>query len=171
MSVRFPAFCPKCGLIFPTRALDIRGDTTVIMEDNVETCPRCGAWAELPDGSFSIVDDTIRVLSASQLTRERLFRLAAILEQAQAGKLSEDEAAARVVDVAPAMGELWDRLRPRMGKALIWFIGTVIAVLISQGVSEFRDNSATKADVRNAVEEAISRCQAEWPGGGRQGRR
>ena len=46
--------------------------------------PRCRGWAELPDGTFDVaLYETIRVLSASKLTRERLERLRNILVHAQ----------------------------------------------------------------------------------------
>ncbi len=46
-----------------------------------------------------------------------------------------------------------------MQTALIVFLWAVIQILLAQGLAELRDDSATKEEVREAVEQAIERCQ------------
>ncbi len=129
------------------------------MKGNRETCPRCGEWAELPDGTFNIVGETIEVLSAPDLTRERLLRLAEILRTASEGGISEEDAAQAVAEEAPALAPLFDQFGPVMKKALIYFLLTVINLLAAQALAEHRDHSATKQDVQSAVEQAIDICR------------
>ena len=163
MTVRFPAFCPSCGLIFPG-AFAIEGFAhNITLEGNRERCPRCGAWAELPDGTFDVLGDTIHVLSASGLTRERLLRLKSLLEAARSGAMPDEAAVQAVVAEAPSLAPLIERFRPVMGKALIFFLTMVIQIIVSQGVQELRDDSATRADVQRAVEQAIRDCQEQGP--------
>src|SRR5687768_10859455 len=93
MAVTFPAFCPACGFIFQSRLLSIGGNVTGLsLEGNKETCPRCGEWADVLEGEFNVVGDTIEVLDASDLNRERLARLQAILDQARNREIDLDEA-------------------------------------------------------------------------------
>jgi hypothetical protein len=128
-----------------------------------EPCPRCGEDAELPDGTFNIIGDTIEVLSASGLTRARLLRLATILEAARVGQISEKAAAQAVVDEAPSLAPLMERYEPNMRRALIVFLFALVQILLAQAVSEFRDDSATRQDVENAVAKAIEYCQTQRP--------
>jgi ribosomal protein S27AE len=162
--VQFPAFCPNCGLIFESRLLGISGNVTgLVLKDNREQCPRCGEWAELPDGTFDVVGDTIHVLTASELTRERLLRLETVLAAAQARQMGDDEAAQAVADEAPELAGLIERLRPKMGRALLVFLFAVVQILISQAVAEHRDHAATPQDVQQAVEQAVQQCRRAQP--------
>ncbi|MFY9264050.1 MAG: hypothetical protein WAO61_01285 [Solirubrobacterales bacterium] len=156
MPIQFPAFCPSCGLIYQSNALVISGNVTgLVMSDNRETCPRCGNWAELPDGTFNVTDDTIEVLEATDLTRERLANLASILDDAKRGVISDEAAAAAVIAEAPSLQPLIARLQPKMQHALILFLWAVFQILASQVVAEHFDHSATKADVQQAVDQAV----------------
>jgi hypothetical protein len=157
LTFAFPAFCRNCGLIFPS-SLTGTGAARLDLEHVITDCPRCGAVADLPDGTFDVVGDTIHVLSGSQLTRERMFRLAQILDAARAREMSEDEAVEAIADVAPPLAPLIDRLRPRMGQAMWIFLSAVVGVLLQYGFSALTDDSATKADVRRAVEDAVRVC-------------
>jgi hypothetical protein len=119
--------------------------------------------AELPDGTFNVTGDTIEVLSASGLTRARLQRLAAILDSARHGGMTEDAAAEAIAAEAPVLVPLIARLQPMMRRAFIVFLWAVIQILIVQGVSELRDDSATRDDVRQAVEQAVEYCKQHQP--------
>ena len=133
------------------RNLRLRGNRT--------NCPRCNGWAELPDGTFNVVGDTIEVLEATDLTRERLLRLQAILDRAREGRMDPEEAAAAVVKEAPELEPLIDRFRPKMGVALYAFLWFVFQILAAQVLAEVRDDSPSTSDVRQAVEEAVRQCQ------------
>jgi hypothetical protein len=132
----------------------------LVLEGNRETCPRCGAWAELPDGTFDVLGDTIRVLSATELTQERLRRLQAVLDAATAGDVSDDEATEAIIAEAPELEPLLAKLRPKMGRAIIFFLWAAIQILANQALAEHRDHSATPKDVLNAVEQAVEQCKS-----------
>jgi hypothetical protein len=161
--VQFPAFCPTCGLIFRSNVIDITGSTGIEMSGNREQCRRCGSMAELPDGTFSVADDTIEVLAATGLTRERLFRLQAVLDQVRTGDLPPADATEAIADEAPSLRPLLERFGPAMQRALIVFLLAVIQILAAQELAELRDDSATKQDVARAVEQAINYCQQQQP--------
>jgi hypothetical protein len=172
MAVPFPAFCPHCGLIFDSHGLKIEGEVRgLTLAGNKETCPRCGQWAELPDGTFNVVDDTIQVLTASRLTTKRLLRLQAILEQANAGfraaqamtDASVQAVSEAVVDEAPELRPLLERYGPKMQAALLFLLALIVQTLIQQGVAELRDDSVTRGDVRRAVERAVEQSKQDPP--------
>lgn len=50
-----------------------------------------------------------------------------------------------------------------MGRALIYFVLLVVQTLVQQTVAEHRDHAATRADIENAVETAVQRCQEHAP--------
>jgi hypothetical protein len=164
VAVQFPAFCPNCGFVFRSRLIAIEGSVTgLVMEGNRETCPRCGAWAELPGGTFDVIGDTIHVLAASDLTRERLARFVEILEAAQEGRISAEVATETLAVEDPKLAELIKRLRPKMGRAVIWFLLTVLTILMAQWYTEQRDDSATREDVEKAVERAVQESEQHPP--------
>jgi hypothetical protein len=166
VAVQFPAFCPTCGFIFQSSLISISGGGTVKdlkITGARETCPACGAMAELPDGTFDVVGDTIHVLSASQLTLERLRRLEAILKGAQRGEMSDEAAAEAVAAEDPELARLIEALRPKMGKAVLGFILIVLQILGTQWLAEHRDHSATREDVQQAVEQAMEKFEQHPP--------
>jgi hypothetical protein len=133
------------------------------LSGNKETCPGCGGWAELPDGTFDVIGDAIHVLSMSDLTRERLLRLQTILKAASEGRISEEEADEAVAAEAPEVASLLQRLRPKMGRALIFFVSTAISILATQAIAEHRDHAATPTDIQHAVEQAVQECKTQQP--------
>jgi hypothetical protein len=50
-----------------------------------------------------------------------------------------------------------------MQKALIFLLLMVFEILIQQGVSELRDDSATRQDVQEAIEQAIEQSRTRPP--------
>jgi hypothetical protein len=161
--VHFPAFCSNCGLVFEASGIRVENSRNITLSNVQQNCPRCGAMAELPDGTFNVIGNTIEVLSASGLSRARLLRLAAVLREAHEGHMPPEAAAEQVVAEAPSLRPLVEHLAPRMRKAFVWFLLLVIELLLQQGVSELRDDSATREDVRVAVEEAMRHVQQQAP--------
>ena len=100
----------------------------------------------------------IEALSASSLTRDRLVRLKQLLDLAKDDAISEDDVREGVAAESPELASFLDRLRPKMGKALIWLLAAAIQILATQALAEHRDHSATKQDVTTAVEQAVQAC-------------
>lgn len=164
MSVQFPAFRPYCGLVFESSLISIRGSVSgLVLEENREQCPRCGQWAELPDGTFDVVGDTVHILAASDLTRERLLRLQAIIDAATAGEMSDEDATKAIAEEVPELGSLIARLRPKMGRALVVFLFALLQIFVGQALSEYRDHAASRDDLERVVEQAIEQCKSQTP--------
>jgi hypothetical protein len=166
LTVHFPAFCPHCGAIFQSQLVAIEGGGTVknlTLAGNTEPCPNCGRDADTIEGTFDVVGETIHVLSASKLTREGLLRLQTILEAASAGNITEEAATQAIAAEDPELASFIARLRPKMGKALIWFLLAIVQILVAQAVAEHRSHAVTPADVQRAVERAVEVCQQHAP--------
>ena len=163
---RFPAICRDCGALFEAHVVEVVGDITiqeVVIEGNhIERCPRCGSLnAGMLEGTYTVAEDTVEVLAGSGLTRERLQRLSDLLNEARTGEASPSDVAQRLVEDMPALAGFLERYAPTMERALLFFLTTVITILLAQAVAESRDGSATKQDVERALEQAIQQAQPE----------
>ncbi len=160
--VQFPAFCPRCGAIIPSPiaiASGVQGTTF----KNVKVRCACGGNAEIPDGTFDVIGDTITLLSGPELTRERLRRLQLILDAARTGEMSADDAMRAVQEADPAFATLIEQFGPTMRKVLIFFLLAVINSLLAFGTTTLLENRMTTADIERAVEQALEYCQANPP--------
>lgn len=127
--VEIPAFCGSCGAVFGSGIVadNVQGLTLV---GNKARCPRCGEWAEIPDGTFDIVENTIRILSAPELTRQRLEELRQVVEAARAGAASNpEESLARLRDQAPELRGVLDFMLSSRGGALAGWLALLVMIL------------------------------------------
>jgi hypothetical protein len=146
-----PVFCGHCGLVFSSRAFDFGNSTNVTLTGNKESCPRCGRLAEIPDGTFNFVGDTMEVLEATPLTRARLSGLADALSRVRAGELSEDELADEVEREggSTALAELLRKASPRVRHALIMVLIFAIGQLAQYELTEHLSDTATQPELHH----------------------
>ena len=177
------AECGSCGLRFQDRSnINLGEGSSVYMRGNVTRCPRCGGWANYYDGAFTVKDGVLEVLSATELTRERIEAMAAVARLARDGTITSEEAADRLSDAVPAIGDALSRVPPRLRSAVLTVLWSVVMLLAGQALAESRDDSASPADVRRAVEQGLRECrraqapaprptrrEATHEGGGRNG--
>lgn len=129
------------------------------MRGNVETCPTCGADADLLDGTFDVAEDAVHVVFASDLTRERLALFQKILASVQAGEITFEEATEAIAAESPQFRQFFARYGPQMGTAIAAILLWMFTLLAAQAVAEHRDDSASREDVQQAFDEAVRRCQ------------
>jgi ribosomal protein S27AE len=186
---RFPAFCPNCGLVFESHAIAISPGARVenlSISNSREQCPRCGAWADLPDGTFNVFGDTIEILEATPITRARLGQLGQILDRARRGEISEDQVADEIEqeDGWSDLAELFRKATPRVRHALILLLIFVVQTIgaheledhlwadgatnpqVKQDLSTLSaqlrdDHQAVQTEVQQAVREALDKYNAE----------
>jgi hypothetical protein len=118
---------------------------------NLEQCPRCGGVAELPEGRFNLVGDTIEVLEATPLTRARLSQLADLLDRARRGDISEDELADEIAqeDGFDRLAALLRRATPRMRHALILLLIFVVQTIATHELEgHLWGDTATSGEVK-----------------------
>jgi hypothetical protein len=104
----------------------------------------------------------VEVLSASDLTRERIARLAELGRAVDAGEVAVDAAEESLRSELPSFGVLIDRVPPRMRRAVVKVLLFAVGALAQQTLAEVRDHSATPQDVRQTVEQV---CRYGQPPG------
>jgi hypothetical protein len=97
-------------------------------------CPVCGGSGHIPDGVFTFVGNTIRILSAPQRTIDELSRLAEILRKAREKKEAPEAVAQKIRDELPNLADLADLL-PRTRTELYAFLALIVAVITLIGQS------------------------------------
>ena len=156
MAVHLPAFCANCGHVFPATGLAFEGDVSgVVVKGNRQSCPLCGELADIADTTVNIVDGVFQGFSTEEWTRERLLRVQEILRAARAGAVSDEDAVQAIRDEDPRLASVLARGRSQMGTALI----ALLLIVVAQALAELRDDSATKQDVQDAVNQAVAYCQ------------
>ena len=96
---QLPVICDNCGLIFPS-GFAFGNVTNLTMLGNKSQCPRCGAWASLPEGVFDFIDGSLRVVS--QWSPEKRRQFADALHAAQRAR-DPIVATAAVIDAEPEL--------------------------------------------------------------------
>ena len=124
----------------------------LVLENNIESCPRCGGAARIVEGEFNIRDGVFEVLRSTRLDRDMLQRFAGIAQQANDGAIPMEEAAARIAEEAPALGRALERVPFNVRKVFIWVLLQALVILTAQIVAESRDHSATRVDVEHAIQ-------------------
>ena len=119
-----PAFCRRCGLIFPALAIGLQ-NTSVTLKGNAMSCPRCGQMAEIIDGTYSAYKDRLDIVldpSVSQAARDALLTL---VKEVQANRLSLSEAKHRAKKINKRFGKLFD-LSDWSGEAKATLFGSIL---------------------------------------------
>jgi hypothetical protein len=151
--VGLPAHCTRCGHTFEGRGIVVEGNVQhLVLENNIESCPRCGGAARIVEGEFNVRDGVFEVLRSTRLDREMLQRFAGIARQANDGTIPMEEAAARIAEDAPALGRILERVPISARKAFIWVLLQALVIIAPQIVAEYRDHSATTATVEHAIQ-------------------
>lgn len=94
-----PAFCENCGAVFPS-GLFVQG-VGVTLSHNATSCPGCGQMAWLIDGEFTIIGNTLEILSAPALTVEILRRIVSSQVQARQSHQEPPDLASQLAEVDP----------------------------------------------------------------------
>jgi hypothetical protein len=120
-------FCPNCKSIFPSKNYNFSG-TYFNNWDNEEPCPEClFEHAKLSEGIFNLAGETIRVLSAPDMTFATLAALKDIAADVIAGKIEPETAAAKVEQISQAAARFW-RKALKHGRTVFRVVGTIIAL-------------------------------------------
>lgn len=69
----------------------------------METCPRCGADAELAEGVFDLTGDALQIISAPDFTHVMHAALQAIIADVERGAIKPEEAIAKAGLISPAL--------------------------------------------------------------------
>jgi hypothetical protein len=101
-----PVICDDCGAIWGAEnAFGGSASNLTITGSKVRGCPRCGGWGSIPDGTYDLIDDTLRVVRSAGLPAATLQGLIGLLEAHKRGEASKDEVLERVESEAPALAD------------------------------------------------------------------
>ncbi|NNN16369.1 MAG: hypothetical protein HKL82_11025 [Acidimicrobiaceae bacterium] len=163
-------FCPN-GHVFESRGFRIENARHVTLQGNRETCPSCGAMAEIMDGEFDFIRDTITVLSAPQITINRLQALERLLRQG--ADRPPEEVVRAIGEEAPDLGATLLRtlLPSDPSKLREWLLVllAVIQLLISLQTLPMAEQAGTPSEVeieqivRNVINSELSHSQPTPP--------
>jgi hypothetical protein len=139
-------------LSFEGRGIGVGGNVqNLVLENNYESCPRCGGAARIVEGEFNIRDGVFEVLRSTRLNRDLLQRFAVVAKQAQEGSIPMEQAASQIAEESPALASLLERVPIAARKAVIWVLLQTLVILAAQVVAESRDHDATPQQVKQAI--------------------
>lgn len=122
-----PASCPNCGALFASRAFNISGNVgTLTLIGNKETCPFCGGWADIVDGVFTIANNVISVVSAPNITKQKLYAFERAVRAAYEAKTEPEHLAKEVEKIDPSFGQV---VRNNIGKNKNLYAATLLICL------------------------------------------
>ena len=125
-----PAICRNCGIIFGSGVHIPRKDTFATFVDCSAVCPRCKGPADIPNGTYSALSDTILAFTKGTVTKEHLRELVRILEGGKDSQLEPKRVADEIRSDLPELSSLADVL-PTTRKELYAFIGVIAACVIA----------------------------------------
>jgi hypothetical protein len=103
MTVTIPAYCPTCRQFFHSNAFGIGGSGSIHLIDCATDCPR-GHPAKFLYGSYSVKDNLLSLATGSPETLRIIRELA---EKAVAGRIKQEEAVEKIVDLAPSLAPIF----------------------------------------------------------------
>ena len=128
-----PVFCEYCGAVSSVGSVigfSEGASGTFDMVGNKVTCPNCGKFASIVDGTYEFAGDTIKRIRASKATVSQLKRLVSILERAKDNDVSPFELSETIRKEVPELYSFSDAL-PETRNELYGFITTLVAVVVA----------------------------------------
>lgn len=99
-----PGICDNCGAIFGTEALaGAEGRNIDLSGAKVGPCPNCGADGSVPEGTYDLIFDTLRVAKEAAIEKVIFDSIIEVLEDRSAGKVTDAQVMERVEATAPAL--------------------------------------------------------------------
>lgn len=155
--VLVPVSCGACGLKFATPNL-FGGTGTIVSIGNTITCPRCHADANILDGTYNLMGDTVRILANSKRSTDQLRAFANALEQAKQRNATPEEIKATIKEHAPELSSIADIL-PKNRNELYQFVMAICAIVGALALLFGRNQVVTeheKAKILDSATQAIS---------------
>lgn len=125
-----PAFCNTCGTIFSSGIfIENCVNMTLSLSGNTAgPCPKCGGIGHIPDGVFSFIGDTIKILNAPERTTEELQYLFKILKTQQKENINIYSLQQKVEEESPQLSPVVNALLKNKQDVYQW-ITIIIMVL------------------------------------------
>lgn len=158
-----PAFCLNCGAIFGSGIVLENVRRATLSGNRVGPCPVCGDTGEVPDGVYSFVDGTIKLISGPERTVHQLKRLARFLNRARKQSLDKEEIQKEVEENYSwfSTGIDWLPDDPIVRNSYLVLMLTVLGFLADQGWSYLDHQELEDSDTAEEVIRKAQECQSE----------
>lgn len=101
-----PVFCPKCGLLFQSNAINMSGSGTIVFENCGESCPQCGSVANIIDGEYQFYNGIINTVKGGKFAKDAVEKLKKLTGQALiSNDPKNSEAFKEIIDIIKANNE------------------------------------------------------------------
>jgi hypothetical protein len=158
-----PAVCSSCGLVFDSPFF-LQNVTDATFAGNTVTCPRCRAQADVVDGVYEALGDTLKVLITTEGSTTKLDALLHALQLAQKQNASPEQVKRTINQLTPELKVLADAVpQTPLGlneylKTLCLLITTAIAIYTffratPQQVSQEEINKKIETEVGKALQQ------------------
>ena len=99
-----PGVCEKCGAVFGAEALTGAAGTDIQLGGaKIGPCPSCGSVGRVPEGTYDLIEDTLRVVQAATIEKGILDAVIEVLEDRAEQKVTDADVIERVEASAPAL--------------------------------------------------------------------
>lgn len=133
------------------------GGDQISIDNCVVDCPRCGSIAKVLDGTYSFLDETVRLLSGPSSTIEALSKIAKTIKDSVAAGESSERTFDRVKEHAPWL----TNLAPIAKSQAVQFIWAALGLIASYEYTQYRDSSNAQRKRQDAVEVAKEGAQRQ----------
>lgn len=151
-----PAYCPSCKSSFISNLFDISESLNISLAGNLVPCPNCPGTARVIDGTISVKNEKLELISGPKWSYEVLDRLRAAAEKAS----STEDAELLLKEVSNVSPALADALRPIAKTKSFWFLIAVLLVITRININ-FNIDIDVNEIVRSAIEEVHSQDHKE----------
>lgn len=135
-----PAFCTQCGRVVSS-GISAGNSVNITISGCTATCPYCGGEARTIEGTFNFIGNTIEIIKASDITKEKLQNLKLTLEKNKR-TLTKESFEETLNSKAPELSGLAS-IMPKTRAELYTFIGLLITI-ISFFLSTFGSNTPSR---------------------------
>jgi hypothetical protein len=144
-----PAVCDKCGTVFGSEALTgAEGENIELGGAKVGPCPVCEAPGSVPEGTFDLINETLRVVKAAAIEKIAFDALIEVLEDRAEGKVTDKEVMERVEATAPAFATT---VKGHLGKPDVGSWLTLLVSVLMMLQSSSAPSAPTAEEIANAI--------------------
>jgi hypothetical protein len=105
------ASCSSCGALFRSKRIRISGNTKgVVFLNNKETCPFCGALADIQEGTFDMVNGVLCMVRDANVTREMCSKLERLAIKAYTEKMPPENLIKEIKEISPFLGQQFPKM-------------------------------------------------------------
>ena len=155
---KIPAICRNCGAIFSSGINMAGGNVNLTITNCGSVCPHCKGPADIPDGTYSALSDTILAFTKGTVTKEHLETLVKILKGAKESQLGPQEVADEIQREVPQVSSIsrfFPKTRPELYSFLTMLAAFVMAFSSIMGLAK-PTPTITEDRVKQLVEKTIS---------------